>query len=118
MRMRALDPIPATRFNLNQVVDNVTESSHLIVKMAKDHQPFKEREESFVWYDRIPHLRKNQREEKHLLASITFAAIPEERKCEIEGSLDNADILASSGKITESIAEINKVYDSCIRILT
>ncbi|MAE11584.1 MAG: hypothetical protein CL876_06715 [Dehalococcoidales bacterium] len=117
MKMRALDPLPVTRFNLNQTIDIATESGRLIVQMAEDRHPFKRREESLLLYDRLPFLGKNLGDERRLLTAIISAAIPEERRHEIIGDLEKADSLARSGKIVESLAEINKVYDSCMRIL-
>jgi len=118
MGMRSIDPLPVTRFNLIQTKEIAAKSGRLIVKMAKERQPFKGTEESFFWYDSLPYLGKKKREEKRLLATIVYAAVPEDRRHEIKGDLDNADMLATSGKITESITEINKVYNSCVKMLT
>ncbi|MFC1953764.1 flavodoxin family protein, partial [Chloroflexota bacterium] len=104
MKMRALDPLPVTRFNLDQTLDIAAESGRLMVLKTKDSQPFKVREESLVWYDGLPYLSKNRGDEKRLLTAITYEAVPEERKCEIEGDLGIAETLAISGKVTESLA--------------
>ena len=117
MQMRALEPVPATRFNFKQAIERAEELGHQIAGMVEERAPFSSWEECLLWYDGIPYLSGNLADERRLLAAITHEAIPEERKADIEGELARADILAASGRSLDSMKEISKVVNSCSRML-
>ena len=56
LQMRALEPVPATRFNLNEALTRATELGGQIAGMTKKRAPFKGLEERLVWYDNLPYL--------------------------------------------------------------
>jgi len=117
MQMRALDPVPATRFNLNQATKRAKELGYQIAGMVQKREPFDCREECLLWYDRLPYLGESRANERRLLAAITYEAIPNGRKQAIDGNLARADILATSGQSLDSMKEIGKVIDSCSKVL-
>jgi len=117
MQMRALEPVPATRFNLNQAIKRAEEMGHQIAGMVQERDPFSSWEECLLWYDSLPYLGEDRAAERRLLAAITSEAIPEGRKLDIDGDLARADILATSGRSLDSMAEISKIVKSCSKIL-
>ena len=117
MQMRALEPVPVTRFNLNQAIKRAEELGHQIAGMIQEHNTFTGREECLLWYDRLPYLGESRANERRLLAAITSEAIPDERKLDIDGDLARADILTASGRSLDSMTEISKVINSCSKIL-
>ena len=118
MQMRALEPVPATRFDLDKAVKRAEELGHQIAAMVEERQPFGSWEECLLWYDRLPYLGESRAAERRLLAAITSEAIPEGRKPDIDGDLARADILAASGRSLDSMKEISKVVKSCSKMLS
>ncbi len=117
LQMRALDPVPATRFDFDQALERSRESGRTIAGMATARDPFSSYEERLLWYDNLPYLNESLAGERRLLAALMAEAVPEVQKPEIEGNLARAEILASSGHLLESQAEISKVYMSTSRML-
>lgn len=117
MQMRALEPVPATRFDLAQATERAEELGHELGGMRKERQPFASWEECLLWYDNIPYISGNRADERRLLASITSEAVPEEKKADIDGNLARADILAASGRPVDSMKEISKVVNSSSKII-
>ena len=116
MQMRALEPVPVTRFNLDQATKRAKELGQDIAGMIQERNPFSSRDESLFWYDRLPYLGESRAAERRLLAALTFEATPEGRRLDIEGTLAQADILAASGQPLDAMIEICKVIDSCSKI--
>jgi hypothetical protein len=117
LQMRALDPVPATRFDFDQALERSRESGRTIAGMATARDPFTSFEERLLWYDNLPYLNESLAGERRLLAALMAEAVPEAQKPEIKGNLARAEILASSGHLLESQAEISKVYMSTSRML-
>ncbi len=117
MKMRALEPVPVTRFNLDQAIRRAEELGHHIAGMIQERTPFSSGDECLLWYDRLPYLGESRAAERRLLAAITSEAIPEARRLDIEGDLARADILAASGRSLDAMTEISKVVNSCSKIL-
>ena len=118
MHMRALEPVPATRFDLNKAIERAKELGHQIAGMVKEREPFSSWEECLLWYDNLPYIGESRADERRLLAAITSEAIPEERKPDIDGDMARADILAASGRSLDSMKEISKIVNSCSKILS
>lgn len=116
MQMRALEPIPVTRFNIDHATKRAEELGHHIAGMIQERNPFGSRDECLHWYDCLPYLGENRATERRLLAALTFEAIPEGRRLDVEGDLARADILAASGQPLDAMIEICKVIDSCSKI--
>lgn len=118
MQMRALEPVPVTRFDLNQAIKRTEALGNQIAGMVKERAPFNNQEECLLWYDRLPYLEENRADERRLLAAIISEAIPDERKSDIDGNLAQAEILAASGRSVDAMAEISKVINSGSKILS
>jgi len=116
MQMRALDPVPATRFNLNEAIKRAEKMGHQIAGMTQERDAFSSWEECLLWYDRLPYLGENLVGERRLLAAVTYEAIPEGRRLDVDGDLARVDILASSGQSLDAMKEISRVVSSCSKI--
>ncbi|MEE8399233.1 MAG: flavodoxin family protein [Desulfobacterales bacterium] len=112
MQMRAIDAVPATRFDFDQALSRATEQGRNIAEMIPAREPFKTWEERLVHYDSLPYIGDSNATEMRLVAAITAAAVDPDRKSEIKGDLAQADILATSGRSVESLAETLQVYYS------
>ncbi len=110
MWMRAIEPLPVTRFDLEQAVKGAAESGFRLAKMEKE--PFKSRDDRDFWYDCLPYLADTNAEERRLLAALAYRAVPEESKAEVQGDWTRADILSASGRTLESMTEISRIIDS------
>lgn len=117
MQMRALEPIPVTRFNLDQAVNRAEDLGNQIAGMTQERNPFGSRDECLLWYDRLPYLGENRATERRLLSAIIYEAVPERRRLDIEGDLARADILAASGRSLDAMTEVSKVITSCSKVL-
>jgi len=116
MRMRALEPLPATRFNHERIIKRAGDLGNYLAGMTDERQPFDRREESMLWYDNLPYLNEGRAAERRLLAAFTSEAVSHKRKPEDSGSLAHADIIAASGQDLDSLAEISGIYESNIKI--
>lgn len=110
MWIKAIEPLPVTRFNLKQANMKAIESGYNLTMMSKE--PFETRDDRDFWYDNLPYLADNNAEERRLLAAVAYQGVPEESKTEVHGDWAKADILAASGRTLESMIEISKIYDS------
>jgi multimeric flavodoxin WrbA len=116
MWMRAIEPLPVTRFNFKLANIGAGESGYNLAKMTK--QPFETRDNRDFWYDNLPYLTDTNAEERRLLAAVAYQGVSEEKKAEVKGDWAKSDILAASGRTLESMIEISKIYDSSNEIVS
>ena len=112
---RALDPVPATRFNFGEALDRSKELGGQIAAMRHERKPFTTYDEGLVWYDNLPYLGMNRFEERRLLAAQVTSAIPEESRKTAALGLAKADMLVSAGRTVDALNEIAKVYVAGIK---
>jgi len=112
MQMRAIDPVPATRFDFEQALSRASEQGRQIAEMVESPEPFKSWEERLLHYDELPYIGDSNAVEMRLVAAITADAVESDHRSEIDGDLARADILATSGKSHEALAETLKFYYS------
>ncbi len=110
MWMRAIKPLPVTRFDLKQASMSAGESGYNLARMAKE--PFETRDDRDFWYDNLPYLADTNAEERRLLAAVAYQGVPEESKDKVQGDWAKADILSALGLTLESMIETSKIYDS------
>ena len=110
MWMRAIEPLPVTRFDLKQANVSAMESGYNLARMTKE--PFETRDDRDFWYDNLPYLADTNAEERRLLAAVAYQGVPEENKAEVQGDWAEADILSASSRTLESMIETSKIYDS------
>ena len=115
MRMRALEPVPATRFNLEQSLKRAGELGEQIAGMANERIPFSGLEEQLVAYDNLPYLGLSRAEERCLLADLIAMTVPEEMGHEVLSGLARSDALEASGRSVEAQSEITRVYEAGVK---
>jgi NAD(P)H-dependent FMN reductase len=115
MQTRALEPLPATRFNFAAAAQRAGELGAEIVEMAKRRVPFKGLEERLLWYDALPYLGLSRAAERRLLASLITAALPAGMDPVVPHGLARAGALAAYGRAMESLIEITKVYEAGVK---
>src|SRR4030043_1629124 len=76
MQMRAIEPLPVTRFNFPAALERAKELGRLMADMSLHRTPFTTLEERLLWYDGLPYLGLNRAAERCLLADLTILAQP------------------------------------------
>ncbi len=115
MQMRALDPLPATRFNFDAAIGQATQRGAEIAALAKQRQPFENYEERLLWYDALPYLALSLAGERRLLADLTAQALPPGVDHDIVLGLARSDELTASGKPLEGLIETTRVYSEAVK---
>ncbi len=118
MQMRPLEPVPATRFNLDVCVERSKELGGELAEMSKNRTPFELREDSLVLYDQLPYLGLDRLAERRLLADLVTLALPEDERRDAAAGLAKADVLAAENRSLESTSEVSKVYSRGVKKLT
>ena len=114
MQMRAIEPLPVTRFNFDAAIERAQALGEEIAA-RRDRVPFKGVEERLLWYDALPYLSLNRFAERRLLADLTVTALPPNSDSSIARGLARADTLAAAGKQVEALKEISRVYDAAVK---
>jgi NAD(P)H-dependent FMN reductase len=115
LQMRALEPLPATRFNFDAAITRAGELGSQIAPMTQRRNPFTSLEERLLWYDSLPYLGLNRTGERRLLADLTTMALPSNRKSTIPFGLARADALSAAGRQLESLTEVTWVYEAGVK---
>jgi multimeric flavodoxin WrbA len=115
MQMRALEPLPATRFNFDAALNRAGEIGSKIAGMSKQRAPFTSLEERLLWYDDLPYLGLSRAAERRLLADLATMAQPRESDAAMQCGLAQADALAAAGRNMESLAQITRVYEAGVK---
>ena len=115
LQMRALEPLPATRFNFNAAVKRAGELGSQLVPMIQRRNPFTSLEERLLWYDSLPYLGLSRAEERRLLADLTILALPSNTQSTVPFGLARADALNAAARLLESLTEITRVYEAGVK---
>ena len=114
MQMRAMEPLPVTRFSFDMAVERAQALGEEIAE-RRERAPFKNLEERLLWYDALPYLSLDRFGERRLLADLTVTALPPKADPSIARGLAWADALAASGKGVDSLIEIGRVYEAGVK---
>jgi multimeric flavodoxin WrbA len=112
MQMRAIEPLPVTRFNFATALEHAETLGGEIAERAGQRVPFKSVEERLLWYDALPYLGLSRAAERRLLADLTVQALPPNRDPALARTLARADALAAGGRTTDSLSEIGRVIEA------
>ena len=115
LQMRALEPVPATRFNMNQALTRAGELGGQIAGMATSRTPFNGLEERLLWYDNLPYLGLNRAGERRLLADFVALEMAEEMGAEALSGLARSDAFAAAGRNLDSLSEVTQVYEAGLK---
>ncbi len=116
MQMRALEPLPATRFNWDTALVRAEALGARLAAAAAERQPFAGVEERLLWYDALPYLGMSRAAERRLLASLTVEALPAGADPAIPRGLADADALAARGQTLQSLQAITRVYEAAVKV--
>ena len=112
MQMRALDPVPATRFNWDWATSKAKEVGAALAAKAGGREPFACLEERILWYDGLPYVGMTKTAERRLLAALTTAAAPDAAPAEIARLHAEAEQLAAAGDALGSLKVTSSIYNT------
>ena len=116
MQMRAVEPVPATRFNFNQSLTRCGELGGRIAMMIESRTPFNGLEERLVWYDNLPYLGLSCAGERRLLADLVALEVGKDMGPDALSGLARSDALAAAGRSIDSLSEITRVYEAGVKV--
>jgi multimeric flavodoxin WrbA len=112
MQMRAIEPLPATRFNFAAAVERAGMLGKKLAAMAGQRHPFAGLEERLLWYDQLPYLSLSRAAERRLLADLAIQALPLHENTGMALGLARAGELSAAGKPMEALVEATRVYEA------
>jgi multimeric flavodoxin WrbA len=112
MQMRAIEPLPSTRFNFPAALERAGELGGQLAGMVERRAPFTSVGERLLWYDSLPYLGLSRAAERRLLADLTTLVLPSHAQAAAASGLARADALAAAGRLQESMAEVTRVYEA------
>lgn len=115
MKMRAIEPVPATRFNFAEALQRSEALGGQIAAMAESRRPFDGRESLWELYDALPYLGLNRAGERRLLAALGAMKTAEDLGVEILSGLAKSNALAAAGQVRAALLESTRVYDAAIQ---
>jgi NAD(P)H-dependent FMN reductase len=115
MQMRALEPLPVTRFNFDASIEKAIQLGGKLVGMIGKRSPFASVEERLLWYENLPYLNVNRMQERRLLADLAVASVSGGEGDALARRLVQSDQLATAGRIEEMAAEVTSVYDAAVK---
>ena len=116
LQMRAVEPVPVTRFNWGAAVTRAGELGAVLAAMTGQRHRFSGVEERLLWYDSLPYLGLSRAAERRLLAGLTTTALPEDADPAIARGLAHADALAARGESLQSLQELTRTYEAGVRV--
>ena len=116
LQMRALAPLPVTRFNWSPARSRAGDLGAQLAAMAGTRQPFAGLEDRLLWYDRLPYINLSRAAERRLLAALVTAALPAEADPALARGLAEAEAFAASGEPLQSLKAISRVYDAGVKV--
>jgi multimeric flavodoxin WrbA len=115
LQMRAIEPLPVTRFNWTAGLLQAGELGGRLAAMTGGRQPFAGLEERLLWYDSLPYLGMSRAAERRFLAALTTSALPPDADPLIPRGLAEADALAARGEALQSLQAITRTYEAGVK---
>jgi multimeric flavodoxin WrbA len=114
MQMRALEPLPVTRFNFDASIEKARQLGTQLASMAGKRTPFASLEERLLWYDNLPYPNLSRLEERRLLADLAVASLSNDDAAALAMDLVESDRLAAAGQTKQMAAKVTKVYEAAV----
>lgn len=111
MQMRALTPLPVTRFNWNAALACAQDAGAALAGLVGARRPFDGVEDRLLWYDNLPYLGLSRAGERRLLAALASAALPETADATAPRYLVEADALAARGEPLRALQAVTRAYE-------
>ena len=115
MQMRALEPLPVTRFNLDISIEKARQLGGELAAMAGKRTPFANLEQRLAWYDRLPYVNLSRLEERRLLADLAVTCLKNGEGAELALNLVESDGLAAAGRTEQAAAKVTEAYEAAVR---
>jgi multimeric flavodoxin WrbA len=115
MGMRAIEPLPVTRFNFEPALQRASELGAEMAKMTEGRAKFRGLEDKLLWYDNLPYLGMSRAEERRLLAELTVQGLPPGEAEPIALGLARAHELEAAGRELDAAVEITRVYNAAFK---
>ena len=115
LQMRALEPLPVTRFNWASGLERAYELGATLAEAAVSRQPFGGVEDRLLWYDGLPYLGMSRAAERRLLASMVASASPAAAESSLLHDLAEADALAARGDAMRSLQVTTRMYETGVK---
>jgi hypothetical protein len=112
MQMRAIEPLPATRFNFDAAIERAGMLGKKLAAMAGQRHPFAGLEKRLLRYDKLPYLSLSRAAERQLLADLAIQALPLRENTDMALGLARAGELSAAGKPMEALVEATRVYEA------
>lgn len=115
-QMRAIDPTPVSRFNLDQALVTLETSGARLVQMAEHVQPFPGEPRDARWgavlahYCTLPYLDRDPLDEFVMLAEQLIRTSSGDRMAEAQAELDRALALIEQGQRSEAAPHAFRAY--------
>jgi multimeric flavodoxin WrbA len=116
LQMRAVDPLPVTRFNWRLALARAAELGTALATRAGARQPFAGVEDRLLWYDSLPYLGLTRAGERRLLAALATEALPETAPAAIPRHLAAAEALAAQGEPLRALQQVTRAYDTAMKV--
>jgi len=114
--MRAVDPLPVTRFNWRVALARAAELGAALAARAGARQPFAGVEDRLLWYDSLPYLGLTRAGERRLLAALATESLPETAHAAIPRHLAAAEALAAQGEPLRALQRVTRAYETAMKV--
>ncbi len=114
-QMRALCPLPVTRFNWAPALERARVLGAELAGMAGTRQPFGSLEDRLLWYDRLPYINLSRAAERRLLATLVSQAVSGKADPTMVDDLMQAEVDAASGDPLRALQAIGRAYDAGVK---
>ncbi len=115
MQMRALEPLPVTRFNFAAGIEKAHQLGIGLAGMAGSRVSFGSLDERLIWYDSLPYLNLTRLEERRLLSDLAVASMANAEGLDLAMNLVESDRLRAAGETEEMAAKVTTVYEAAVR---
>jgi multimeric flavodoxin WrbA len=116
LQMRALEPLPVTRFTWEASLARAGELGARLAAMAGKRHHFDSLEARLLWYDSLPYLGLSRAAERRLLVSQAVAALPPDADPALARGLAAAEALAAQGNQLQSLQLLTRTYEAAVKI--
>lgn len=111
-RMRAIDPTPVSRFNLEEATKELTASGRRLVLLSREKKPFQNLSEVSRYYQSLPFLDCDILDEFTLLTAQLLKVSESDRAENARRDYDKANSLIQRGDRVEAMTYSVRAYES------
>jgi hypothetical protein len=111
-RMRAINPIPVSRFNFEEATKELVVSGRKLASLSREKKPFQSLSEVSRYYQSLPFLNSDILDEFMLLASQLLKLSKSDRVEEARKDYEKASSLIRSGNRVDAATYVVRAYES------